>query len=481
MISSDTKILLRRSGVPGRVPTTADLKLGELGVNYYDGKIFLRQQNDVVGDRIIEPGQAYVVGRTIFVTVNGNDNNSGLNVRDSKRTIKAAAAIAEPGDGIKVYPGQYIEDNPIIFKDRVSVEGMELRNVLVTPANPAEDLYLVGDGFHATNHSFVSNQDSTDGAAIISFRRLEGTASDRYFDAARLIRDNLDFIASETVGFLTSGFSGFAAGHRSQDGARSIDLNSNFITEEAFQYINSPDYKGPNYTNPDINQCRRDLGNILDGWRYDLISDGNSETTGVGLTYYAPIRFFNSANITDLVYDNTSGTVIIETDISTQIQPGDEIKLQDIRLDCGPYGNEFLISGFQYDAASGVGTISLPFLHDINPNDTIKLDGLKFDCPPYGARSFDVVDFSYDETTGNSVVKTSAAHGLQTGDSVELRDLQFDCPPYGGSFANIIDLDYNNVSGRGVITFDSCVNHDLERLAPLELNWFAFFKRTSQH
>ena len=49
-------------------------------------------------------------------------------------------------------------------------------------------------------------------------------------------------------------------------------------TEEAFQFINSPDYKGPSYVNPDINQCRSDLGNILDGWRYDLIADGNKET-----------------------------------------------------------------------------------------------------------------------------------------------------------------------------------------------------------
>ena len=154
MISSETKILLKRSGVPGRIPSLADLKLGELGINYYDGKIFFRQENEVVGSRIIEPGQGDAIGKTIFVTVLGNDNNSGLNERDAKRSIKAAAAIAEPGDSIKVYPGQYIEDNPIIFKDRVSVEGMELRNVLVTPANPGEDLYLVGDGFHAlTIHS----------------------------------------------------------------------------------------------------------------------------------------------------------------------------------------------------------------------------------------------------------------------------------------------------------------------------------------
>ena len=458
MISSETKILLKRSGIPGRIPSLADLKLGELGINYYDGKIFFRQENEVVGARIIEPGQGDVIGKTIFVTTEGNDNNSGLNERDAKRSIKAAAAIATPGDSIKVYPGQYIEDNPIIFQDRVSVEGMELRNVLVTPANPGEDLYLVGDGFHATNHSFVSSQDSTDGAAIISFRRLEGTASDRYFDAARLIRDNLDFIAGEAVGFLTSGYSGFAAGQRSQDGSRAIELNQDFITEEAFQYINSPDYKGPGYFNPDINQCRSDLGNILNGWKYDLISDGNSETTGVGLTYYAPIPFVNSANITDLVYDERTGNVIIETDISTLIQPGDEIKLQDIKLDCGPYGNENIIAGFTYDNVSGVGTATLPFFHDILAGDTIKLDGLEFDCPPYGAESFGISDFIYDEESGNSRVTLSREHNLSAGDRIELRDLQFDCPAYGGQFTNVTDFEYDGSTGKGTVYFDDAVN-----------------------
>ena len=41
-------------------------------------------------------------------------------------------------------------------------------------------------------------------AAIIAFQPLLGEAKDRYFDAARPIRDNLDFIAQETVGYLTS-------------------------------------------------------------------------------------------------------------------------------------------------------------------------------------------------------------------------------------------------------------------------------------
>ena len=458
MISSDTRIKLKRSGVAGRIPTLADLQLGELGINYNDGKIFLRQENETVGSRIIQPGQADVVGKTIFVTVEGNDNNSGLNERDAVRTIKKAAELAEYGDGIKVYPGHYIEDNPIEFRDLVAVEGMDLRNVLVTPANPEEDLYLVGDGFHATNHSFVSNKDSKNGAAIISFRRLEGTASDRYFDAARLIRDNLEFISGEAVGFLTSGYSGFAGGQRSQDGARALELNTDFISEEAFQYINSPDYTGPEYVNPDINQCRSDLKDILGGWQYDLISDGNSETTGVGLTYYAPIPFVKSAQITDLVYDNQSGLTVIETDISTQLSAGDQIKLDDIKLDCPAYGNANLITDFKYDNVSGVGTVTLPFFHNINIGDTIKLDDLKFDCPPYGAQAYGISNFVYEETTGESIITLDGVHNLTPGDSIEIRNVQFDCPAYGAQFTNVVNLEYDQTTGRGVLTYEDALD-----------------------
>ena len=37
----------------------------------------------------------------------------------------------------------------------------------------------------------------TGGAAVIAYRPLVGVASDRFFDAARLIRQNLDFIANK--------------------------------------------------------------------------------------------------------------------------------------------------------------------------------------------------------------------------------------------------------------------------------------------
>lgn len=37
------KVLVKRSAVPGKVPTTSDLDLGELGVNTYDGKLYIKK------------------------------------------------------------------------------------------------------------------------------------------------------------------------------------------------------------------------------------------------------------------------------------------------------------------------------------------------------------------------------------------------------------------------------------------------------
>ena len=202
-----TPIRIKRSAVAGKKPTDGQLQLGELAVNFYDGKIFLKQDTAGVGvgTRIVEVGAGTTtfVGKTLFVTENGDDNNTGLDDNNAKATIKSAVALASPGDTIKVYPGNYTENNPINLPDNVSVEGTELRRCLVTPQNNGTDLFYVSQGCHVTDLSFVGGP-MTNGAAVIALRPLVGVSSDRFFDAARLIRGNLDFIASEAVGYITN-------------------------------------------------------------------------------------------------------------------------------------------------------------------------------------------------------------------------------------------------------------------------------------
>jgi hypothetical protein len=235
------------------------------------------------------------IGRTIFVSQTGNDSNTGLSENHPKRTIKSAAAIAFPGDTIKVFPGIYVEENPIYLSKNVAVEGTELRNCVVTPKYYDRDLFYVNNSCHITDLSFIGTQDMTNGASVVSLQPLLGVSVDRYFDAARMIRYNLDYIASEAVGFLTSGFSNFAGSHREQDAARLIDLNIDFIASETVGFLTTA-YIGSNGQpfvvvnssgiSTDPVNCEDDIKDILKSISYDLKAGSNKKVIGAGLSYY---------------------------------------------------------------------------------------------------------------------------------------------------------------------------------------------------
>ena len=107
----------------------------------------------------------------IYVTVDGNDNNSGLLEGDAKASIGAAAAIAQDGDTIYVRPGTYFENNPIGLRTDVSISGQDLRLVTVVPANPTEDLFHVRRGCLLENMNFAGNSVAIahTGAAMVAF------------------------------------------------------------------------------------------------------------------------------------------------------------------------------------------------------------------------------------------------------------------------------------------------------------------------
>ena len=93
--------------------------------------------------------------RTIWVTKNGNDLNSGLLEGDAKATLGGAAAVAQEGDTIKIRPGKYIENNPVGLRTDVSVTGEDLRLVTLVPQNKNDDVIHVRRGCLVENLSFA--------------------------------------------------------------------------------------------------------------------------------------------------------------------------------------------------------------------------------------------------------------------------------------------------------------------------------------
>ena len=100
--------------------------------------------------------------RTLWVTKNGCDTNSGLLEGDAKYTIGAAAAIAQQGDTIRVRSGTYLENNPIGLRDDVAINGEDLRLVLLIPENKNRDFFHVRRGCLIENLSFTGANISDD-------------------------------------------------------------------------------------------------------------------------------------------------------------------------------------------------------------------------------------------------------------------------------------------------------------------------------
>jgi len=108
-------------------------------------------------------------------------------------------------------------------------------------------------GFRSENYQVPKNV-----LTSVGINSLGNIISGRFYDAANLIRLNLDFIANEVVGFLTS-----------------------------------TEYKNPPFqvvtaagavTNP--SNCRDDVKDILKAITYDITRGGNSRCVGAGLSYY---------------------------------------------------------------------------------------------------------------------------------------------------------------------------------------------------
>ena len=114
---------------------------------------------------------------TIYVTRDGNDNNTGLLEGDAVRTIGKAAEIAQEGDTIKVRSGVYNENNPIGLRNDVTVSGEDLRLVTIVPNNPTKDVFHVRAGCLIQNMNFAGTSHATShvGCGAVAFPPIQAS------------------------------------------------------------------------------------------------------------------------------------------------------------------------------------------------------------------------------------------------------------------------------------------------------------------
>lgn len=154
-----TTIKLRRSAVPGRVPTTSQLDLGEMAINTYDGKIFLKRlqeyyDEDLSANVSIEEIRQFTssvpVRNTLHVQKDGSDRNDGTTWDSAfltiERAVEEATARAEL-TLIEIGPGVYTTRGHIDMPDDCIIKGV-YRTVFIEPEPGYEErnVFRMGSG-----------------------------------------------------------------------------------------------------------------------------------------------------------------------------------------------------------------------------------------------------------------------------------------------------------------------------------------------
>ena len=124
------KIQLRRSAVTGNVPTTSQIDLGEIAINTYDGKLFIKKDDGTasiieVGDTSAIDDLPSVVSTTyLFTTSTGSTASANVLGFDNANWASATAIYASvtnsKGKNITAGASQYLKVGTIVLVQNMS-------------------------------------------------------------------------------------------------------------------------------------------------------------------------------------------------------------------------------------------------------------------------------------------------------------------------------------------------------------------------
>ena len=207
--------------------------------------------------------------RTIWVTKNGCDTNSGLLEGDAKYTIGAAVAIAQKGDTVKIRSGIYYENNPIGLRDDVAVSGEDLRLVTLVPNNENRDFFHVRRGCLIENLSFAGASHATmhTGCGAVAFPPTQ----------ADITNGNVEFFQA------INGYTAFGPANEGASGrwkSPYIRNCTNFMTGSIGMRING-NHADANFTGTN------NLGQDIKSMVCDSFTQYNEQGIGVSLSHNA--------------------------------------------------------------------------------------------------------------------------------------------------------------------------------------------------
>jgi hypothetical protein len=292
--------------------------------------------------------------KIIYVSKDGNDSNEG-SLTQPKLTIKGAVADSIANTVIRVAPGVYEEDNPIILPDSVTVMGHSLRETEVKPLNPNEDLFHIGNANYIAEMSY---RGVLNGKAIFAF----DPNKKRYINQSPYVQNCTNFIPN-SIGMRIDGKNAIGP-------LRSMVLDSYTqynqggigisITNEAYAQLVSlfticddiAVFCGSGGA-CDLTNSNSSFGN------YGLIADGVGPLKYVGVATESAssgsdtfvVNLNNpSFNISTAYYDNSTGILTAYTTSAHKFSVGMGVTLSGLKFTCQGVGgiNTYPSGAFGY-------------------------------------------------------------------------------------------------------------------------------------
>jgi hypothetical protein len=149
MSDNRTVLQLFRSDVPGRTPSIEQLDLGELAINYFDAKIFIKRQQEQF-EEIVEFVGNVPIKNTLYVQKNGRDTNSGESWNDAVLTFERVLELAWERNEltlIDIGPGIYETEGHLDMPDNCAIRAPH-RSVFIRPKTGFEErnVFRMGSG-----------------------------------------------------------------------------------------------------------------------------------------------------------------------------------------------------------------------------------------------------------------------------------------------------------------------------------------------
>ena len=310
-------------------------------------------------------GTGAVTANTLYVSMDGSDTNDGRAPGATRACRTITGALRSPfykaNTSIKVAPGRYLEDNPLVLKPYTSVIGSDLRTTVIEPINKTQDLFWLDSGNYLAQMLFVNGQSgllpgtgytagTNRGAYATAFRPNYGgpkidlyhspyvqncsNQSGPWLQDGTMFNPNQTVQVPEAVGTATWIVNTTTLTVHVDEGALEVGqtinigptktgyfdartlllANKAFFQEQVISYIDSK-YE---YFGYDETKCIRDTGLIIDSLITDLVFPGNGYTQ----SNFAGLQYWNQTSTDDVIpgeLTTTTAAINYVSELSQQI------------------------------------------------------------------------------------------------------------------------------------------------------------------